>query len=51
MDKECCENCKYHVRGEVPGEGVRFCNNGDAEEYGVETPYKHCCEEYEGKVN
>lgn len=49
MAKECCGKCKYHVKGEVPGDGDWICNNGEAEEYGTETPYSHCCDEYEEK--
>lgn len=46
-EKKCCRNCKYHVRGGVPGEGEVICNNGESGEYGLETLYNHYCEEYE----
>lgn len=46
---ECCGMCRYHVPGEIPGEGDWICNNGDAEDYGVETPYAYCCADFEEK--
>lgn len=47
MDNECCGTCRFHVRGEITGQGDWICNNGMAEEYGIETPYSHSCSEYE----
>ena len=45
--KQCCGTCKYHVPGEVPGEEDWICNNGESEEYALETGYSYCCEMYE----
>lgn len=45
--EQCCGTCKYHVPGEVPGVGDWVCNNGQAEEYALETDYSYCCEMYE----
>ena len=43
---KCCGTCKYHVPGEVPGEGDWVCNNAEVEEYALETEYSYCCEMY-----
>lgn len=29
-NNECCGTCKFHVPGEVSGEGDWICNNGEA---------------------
>lgn len=29
--EQCCGTCKYHVPGEVSGEGDWICNNGESE--------------------
>ncbi len=47
MRRECCGKCKYHVKSEIPGEEGWVCNNGEAEEYGIETPHSYLCGEYE----
>ena len=41
--KQCFGACKYHVLGEVPGEGDRVCNNVESECYGLETGYSDEC--------
>lgn len=46
---KCCGNCKYHVRGEMPGAGDFVCNNGESEAYALETFYDDYCEEFEEK--
>lgn len=45
--KECCGTCRYHVRGEIPGEWV--CNNAESENYALETDYSDSCLDYEGR--
>lgn len=45
--EQCCGTCKYHVPGEVPGEGDWVCNNGESEYYGLETGYSDECMDYE----
>lgn len=45
--EQCCGACKYHVPGEVPGEGDWVCNNGESEYCGLETGYEDECMDYE----
>ena len=47
--KECCGTCRYHVRGEIPGEGEWVCNNAESENYALETDYSDSCLDYEGR--
>lgn len=49
----CCGKCKHHVKEEIMGDVDWICNNEEAEEYGIETPYSHLCDEFEkrGKKN
>ena len=46
-NNECCGTCKYHVPGEVPGEGDCICNNAESECYALETDYSDVCVDYE----
>ncbi|MCI8483481.1 MAG: hypothetical protein HFH41_03970 [Lachnospiraceae bacterium] len=48
-DKKCCGTCRYYVESEIPSEDERICDNGEAEEYGIETPSSHCCIDFEKK--
>lgn len=41
--RQCCGTCKYHVPGEISGEGDWICNNGKSEYYGLETEYADEC--------
>ena len=43
----CCGTCKYHVPGEVSGEGDWICNNAESEYYALETDYSDVCVDYE----
>ena len=45
--EQCCGTCKFHVPGEVPGEGDWVCNNGESEYYGLETGYDDGCMDWE----
>ena len=45
-NNECCGTCKFHVPGEVPGEGDWICNNGESEYYALETDYSDGCVDY-----
>lgn len=46
--EQCCGTCKYHVLGEVPGEGDWVCNNGESEYYALGTDYEFSgCLDYE----
>lgn len=47
--EQCCGTCKYHVLGEVPGEGDWICNNAESEYYALETDYSDVCADYEGR--
>lgn len=47
--RQCCGTCKYHVPGEVPGEGGWICNNGESEYCALETEYSDTCADYEGR--
>ena len=44
--EQCCGICKYHVPGEVPGEGDWICNNGESEYYALETEYSDMCDDW-----
>ena len=46
-NNQCCGTCKYHVPGEVLGEGDWICNNGESEYYGLEIGYEDKCMDYE----
>ena len=48
--EQCCGICKYHVPGEVPGEGDWICNNAESEYYALETDFEFSdCLDYEEK--
>ena len=45
--EQCCGTCKYHVPGEVPGDGDWVCDNAESEYYGIETGNADGCMDYE----
>lgn len=44
-----CGTCKYHIPGEVPGEGDWICNNEESEYYALETEYSDICADWMGR--
>lgn len=47
--EQYCGTCKFHVPGEVPGEGDWVCNNGESEYYALETEYSDMCDDWCGR--
>lgn len=49
MSKICGE-CQYHRPPEIPGQDGWWCNNGQSENYAMETDYEDTCDEWEERL-
>lgn len=49
MSKICGE-CQYHRPPEIPGQDDWWCNNGQSENYAMETDYEDTCDEWEERL-